>query len=107
MKVSGSSPFIKWCYLLQLNSLKDSVSSCETSVCELCARAFLGTPLSLLFVAIIGALTAPFVLLDMGIKWIVRRYNINREVNFPVSVRVVSQRITDWRDRVCTKVEIE
>lgn len=107
MKVSGSSPFIKWCYLLRLSSLKADVEPQETSVCELFARAFLGTPLGLLLVAFILVTCGPIYLLSKVWERYMWRIDWDREIRFPVSVRVIGQRITDWRERVCTKVEIE
>ena len=108
MKVSGSSPFIRWCYLLRLhNPLKDSVPPQESSVCELFARAFLGTPFALLFVGAVFVIGGPIYGICKGWHWLSNRYGLERDINLPDSMRVVSQRLEDWHDRVCTKVEIE
>jgi hypothetical protein len=95
MKLSRKGLFVRWAYLGESDwNIPD-----RATVCSLFARAFLLSPLAgALFVLI-----SPFLILT----WLADKFNLHQEVPMPGVVRVVGQRFSDWKDRVCSVVEIE
>ena len=95
MKLSRKSWFVRWAYLGE----SMWAIPAHTTVCTLFARAFLLSPIS----GIVFLMITPFI----GLAWIGQKLKLDRDVPMPAVVRIAGQRVSDWRNRVCSIVEIE
>lgn len=73
----------------------------STNLCDLMARAIFIPPAFALFLAVFAVIACPV----LAVLWVTEK--IDDALPRPRAPRVISQWFEDWRERKCTKVEIE
>lgn len=105
MKLSSKNWLVRWAYL---DHGKWELPE-RTTVCALFFRAFVLSPLMAVMMLVVIAIAAPCVGLVKGWDWLVKKLNLERELHLPEmpAMDLVGQRIADWKNKVCTTVEID